>query len=137
MNLAIAAVTLVGVIQIGALWYVLRGLKRLERLETRLTRLTDALSLLTEASEAGFRSAAVEIARIAERSERPSAAASATTARRIASAVRKGRQVAEIAAEERVSEGEINLRLHLAKSAAARRLRARGQKEADHAALRA
>jgi hypothetical protein len=137
MNLAIAALTLVGVIQIGALWYVLRGLRRLDRLEARLGRLTDALSFLTETSEAGFRSTAVEIARIAERAEAPAAAASGATSRRIAKAAGKGRSTAEIASQERLSEGEISLRLHLARSAAARRLRAKGQKEADHAALRA
>jgi hypothetical protein len=137
MNLAIVALTLVGVIQLGALWYVLRGLRRLGRLEARLGHLTDALSLLTETSEAGFRSTAVEIGRIAERTSVPSAVESVTASRRIAKAARKGRSSAEIAVEERVSEGEVNLRLHLAKSAAARRLRTKTAKEADHGALRA
>jgi hypothetical protein len=137
MNLAIVALTLVGVIQVGALWYVMRGLRRLDRLDTRLGHLTDALSLLTETSEAGFRSTAVEIARISERIAVPAAAASSTTTRRIAKAVKRGRSAAEVAAEERVSEGEVNLRLHLAKSAAARRLRTKTAKEAGHGSLRA
>jgi hypothetical protein len=137
MNLAIVALSVVGVIQVGALWYVMRGLRRLDRLDTRLGHLTDALSLLTETSEAGFRSTALEVARIAERSAVPAAAASSTTTRRIAKAVTKGRSAAEVAAEERVSEGEVNLRLHLAKSAAARRLRTRTAKETNHGSLRA
>jgi hypothetical protein len=137
MNLAMVALTVVGVIQVGALWYVMRGLRRLDRLETRMGHLTDALSLLTETSEAGFRSTAVEIARIAERTAAPLAAASGTTTRRIAKAVKKGRTTAEVAAEERLSEGEVNLRLHLANSAAARRMRTQTAKETDHGALRA
>jgi hypothetical protein len=122
---------------VGALWYVVRGLRRLDRLETRLGHLTDALSLLTETSESGFRSTAVEIARIAERTASESVAASGTTTRRIARAVKKGRSTAEVAAEERLAEGEINLRLHLAKSAAARRMRTKAPKETEHGALRA
>jgi hypothetical protein len=139
MNLAIAALTLVGVIQVGALWYVLRGLRRLDHLEARLGHLTDALSLLTETSEAGFRSTASEIARIAERAESSAvpAAAAAATSRRIARAAKTGRSTADIAAEERLAEGEVNLRLHLAKSAVARRTRTKASKEADHGALRA
>jgi hypothetical protein len=137
MNLAIASLALVGTVQIGALWYVLRGLRRLDRLEARLGHLTDALSLLTETSEAGFRSAAVEIARIAERADAPTAAASSTATRRITKAAKKGRSTTEIAAQERLAEGEVNLRLHLAQAAAARRLRSKVSKEADHGALRA
>jgi hypothetical protein len=37
-----------------------------------------------------------------------------TTTRRIASAARRGRGVAEIAAREGLSEGEVRLRMHLA-----------------------
>jgi len=137
MNLAIVALALVGGIQIGALWYVMRGLRRLDRLETRLGHLIDALSLLTETSEAGFRSTAAEIARIAERTAAPAAEVSGATTRRIAKAVKKGRTAAEVAADERLSEGEVNLRLHLAESAAARRSRTKTAKEAGHGALRA
>jgi len=137
MNLAIAALTLVGVIQVGALFYVLRGLRRLGRLETRLGHLTDALSLLTETSEAGFKSTAVEIARIAERAAEPAAQTSTSATRRVAKAAKKGKTPAEIAAVERLAEGEVNLRLHLAKASAARRLRPRGSREAEHGALRA
>jgi hypothetical protein len=137
MNLAIVALALVGVVQVGALWYVVRGLRRFDRLETRVAHLTDALSLLAETSEAGFRSTAVEIARIAERATGAAAVESGTTTRRIAKAVKKGRSSAEIAAEERLAVGEVNLRLHLAKSAAARRSRTKSAKEADRGALRA
>jgi hypothetical protein len=137
MNLAIAALTLVGVVQIAALWYVVRAFRRFTRLETRLGHLTDALSLLTETSEAGFRSTAVELARIAERGAGESAVAPGTTNRRVAKAAKKGRSVAEIAAEERLAEGEVNLRLHLARSAAARRPQAKTAKETEHGALRA
>jgi DNA-binding NarL/FixJ family response regulator len=137
MNLAIVALTLVGAAQAGALWYVTRALRRLHGLETRLGHLADAISLLAETSEAGFRSTAVEIARIAERTAGTSAVESGTTTRRIAKAVKRGRSSKEIAAEERLAEGEVNLRLHLTKAAAARRMRTKSAKEDGHAALRA
>jgi hypothetical protein len=136
MNLAIMALTLVGVVEVAALCYVARGLRRLEQVDSRLSHLADALSLLTETAESGFRSTAVEIGRIAERTVTASSVAPATTVRRIATAVKKGRTPGDIAAEERMSEGEVNLRLHLAKSAAARRARTKTSKEAEHAALR-
>ena len=136
MNLAVVALTLVGVVDAAALWYVARGLRRLEHVESRLAHLTDALSLLTETAESGFRSTAVEIGRIAERTASATTAASGTASRRIASAVKKGQSTSAIAAEERMAEGEVNLRLHLAKSAAVRRARTRTSREADHGTLR-
>jgi hypothetical protein len=137
MNFAVIALTLVGVVQTAALWFAVRGLRRLDRLEARLGHLTDGLSLLTETSESGFRTTALEIGRIAERTASVSAVESGTTTRRIAKAVKKGRSTTEIAADERLAEGEVSLRLHLAKSAAARRLSAKTTKEANHGALRA
>jgi hypothetical protein len=137
MNFAVVALTLVGIVEAAALWYVARGLRRLQNVESRIGHLTDALSLLTETAESGFRSTAVEIGRIAERAASAPAAAPAAAVRRIATAVKKGRATSEIAAEERMAEGEVNLRLHLAKSAAAHRAKARATKEAGHGALRA
>lgn len=136
MNLAIITLTFVGVVEAGVLWYVARGLRRLEQVESRLGHLTDALTLLTETAEAGFRSSATEIGRISELAASGSTAASGLATRRIAAASKKGRSSADIAAEERVSEGEVNLRLHLAKSAAARRMKIRTSKEVEHGALR-
>jgi hypothetical protein len=136
MNLAIVALTLVGVVEAAALFVVARGLRRLAHVDSRLGHLTDALTLLTETAEAGFRANAAELGRVAERSVATSPAASGLVTRRIATASKKGRAASEIAAEERIAEGEVNLRLHLAKSAAARRLKTGGAREASHGSLR-
>jgi hypothetical protein len=136
MNFAVVALTLVGVVEAAAFWYVARGLRRLEHVESRLAHLNDALALLTETAESGFRSTAAEIGRIAERTAAAATATPATAVRRIASAAKKGRSTSDIAAEERLAEGEVSLRLHLAKSVAARRAKTRTPKEADHGALR-
>lgn len=137
MNLAILALALVGVIETAAFWFVVRGLRRLDRMESRLGHLTDALALLTETAESGFRSTAVEISRIAERNALTAAGMPGGATRRIAAAAKKGRAASDIAVEEQMAEGEVNLRLHLAKSAAARRLKTHSLKETSHAALRA
>jgi hypothetical protein len=137
MNLAIVALTVVGFVEAGVLWYVARGLRRLEGVESRLGHLADAMALLTETAETGFQSTASEIGRIAERTSAATAVASGLVTRRVATAAKKGRSSTEIAATERVAEGEVNLRLHLAKSAAARRLKTRSAQETGHAALRA
>ena len=137
MNFTIVALTLVGVVQAAAFWYVARGLRRLDRIEARVGHLTDTLSLLTETSESGFRSTAVEIARIAERTAAAAPAASGTTTRRITKAAKKGRTAGEIASDERLAEGEVSLRLHLAESAAVRRSTTKTAKESGHVAMRA
>jgi hypothetical protein len=135
MNLVIIALILVGIVEAAALVVVARGLRRMAHVDSRLGHLTDALTLLSETTEAGFRANAAEIERVAERSGATSAGASGLVARRITTASRRGRPAAEIAAEERIAEGEVNLRLHLAKSAAARRLRTGRGQEASHGAL--
>ena len=136
MSLAIIALTLVGLVEAGMLWYVARGLRRLDGVETRVGHLADAVALLTEAAEAGFRSNASEIGRMAEQAVAGAATPSALATRRMATAARKGRPAGDIAAAEGVSEGEVNLRLHLAKSAASRRQKAKASKEAGSGALR-
>jgi hypothetical protein len=130
MNLAIIGLTVVGIVEAAALWAVFRGLRRLDRVDSRLGQLSDALLMLTETAETGFRANAAELARVVERAGESSSAASGLVSRRIAGAAKKGRAVAEIAAQERVAEGEVNLRLHLAKSAASRRQKAGTAKEA-------
>jgi hypothetical protein len=134
MSDVVIALTVVGIAEAAALWFVVRGLRRLDRVESRLSHLTDALTLLAETAESGFRANGLEIARIAERAVATPAAARTAT-RRMASAVKKGRSVPDIAADEQVSEGEVNLRLHLAAAQAAARSKARRPKGAGNAAL--
>jgi hypothetical protein len=135
MNVAIIALILVGAAETAVLWSVARNLRRLDRVEGRLAHLSDALALLTETAEAGFRASAQEIARVAEiTAPRPVVTATGAT-RRMTAASRRGKTLSDIAAEERMSEGEVNLRLHLAK-AASTRAQARRAQEGSHAALR-
>lgn len=108
----VGAACLLLIVQIGLLWRNLSMNRTLERAETRIGHLSDALALLTETSETGFRTMASEIERIAEsggRKREPRVSVA-----RLAAAARRGRTVAEIAAAEGVSEGEVMLRLHLA-----------------------
>ncbi len=138
MTYAIFTLAAIGLIQAVLLARTIGGLRRLDRFETRLGHLADAMDLLTETTESGFRASATEIGRIAERPVTP-AARSRTTTRRVATAARRGKSVAEIAADEQVSEGEVRLRLHLADPAGAAGRRSAGpaKKEHDGGALRA
>jgi len=136
MNYAVVALTLVGAVEAIVLWVVTRRLDRLDQMDARIGHLTDALTLLTETAESGFRLNGEEIGRIAEGLAVKTATVSQAKTRRVASAARKGRPVREIAATEQVSEGEVNLRLHLAE-AAARAKQSRRSAETNHGSLRA
>jgi hypothetical protein len=99
-----------------AIWQA-RALRRtVAALEARLTRQADALALLTETSESGFALVARELERAAAT---PAKSTRRVATRRIATAARKGRTVAEIAAAEGLSESEVHLRLHMAAQAQA------------------
>lgn len=84
----------------------------LSRLEGRLSRFGEALALLTDTTQSGFASIAGELERT-DRRPVPTTTRAATS-KRIATAVRRGRTVQQIAADERVSESEIRLHLGLA-----------------------
>ena len=107
-----AAVALVGFVQAALLWRLVRLGRDLRTYDARLAHLSDALSLLTETTEASFRAVALEVERLA--ASESSLAANRASTRRVAAAARRGRSVQEIAATEKVSEGEVRLRLHLA-----------------------
>lgn len=99
------------VAQMGWLWRLSRVARALERYEQRLAQMSEAMGLLTEATESGFRAVAAEVERIAESGRvRPVAPVSVT---RLSAAAKRGRSLAEIAAAEGISEGEVALRLHL------------------------
>jgi hypothetical protein len=92
-------------------WRLIATQRALERVQTRLATQGEALSLLTDTSENGFGAIARELDRLAtpqgKSARRPST-------QRVATAARKGRSVTDIAASERVSEGEVRLRLSMA-----------------------
>ena len=87
----------------------------LERLEDRIAHLMAGVSLLTDTTETGLRDVAVEIGRMsAPKAEAPRSRPS--TQRRVARAVKIGRTIPDIAADEGVSEGEVRLHLEMEKS---------------------
>jgi hypothetical protein len=92
--------------------------RRLARLDERLAHLSAGISLLTDTAEGGLRDVALEIERLASiggKASRPKARAAAQ--RRVSSAARRGKSVQDIAAKEQMSEGEVRLRLQMAKAA--------------------
>jgi hypothetical protein len=89
----------------------LRQQKAIERLEERLGHLLAGISILTDTTEGGLRDDALELGRLGATAPKPKARAA--TARRITGAVKRGRTVRDIAAAEKLSEGEVRLRLSL------------------------
>jgi hypothetical protein len=92
-------------------WRLVAAQRALDRVQARLTNHGEALSLLTDTSENGFGAIARELERLASPEVKPARRASA---RRVATAARKGQSITDIAAAEQVSEGEIQLRLAMA-----------------------
>ena len=112
-----AALTLLSAAQAWLLWRLSRMVAATARLEDKVGHLGDALSILTETSEAGFKAIADELTRQSV----PAAPASRakTPISRLKAAARRGTSIADIAAAEHMSEGEVRLRLHLAEHAPA------------------
>jgi hypothetical protein len=86
----------------------------IERLDDRLAHLIAGVSLLTDTTEGGLRDVALEVGRLAGTGT-PARPRVRATQKRIATAVKRGRTVQEIAATEEVSEGEVRLHLQLEK----------------------
>ena len=119
MNLEIGLLAVGVAIPTGLLvWHTLATRRTVVALESRLARQADALALLTETSESGFAAIAQEMARIGSASAKVQRAPSV---RRMTTAAQRGRSLTEIAAAEQMSEGEVHLRLQLARQAAADR----------------
>jgi len=108
--------------------------RRLARMGDRLAHLTSGISLLTDTVEGGLRDIAQEIERSnpAQPARKPKARAA--TQRRVSTAARNGRSVQDIVAKEKMSEGEVRLRLQLA-GATANREKV-NSREKVHAAVR-
>ena len=132
-----AALTLLSAVQAWLLWRLSKMVAASARLEEKVGHLGDALSILTETSEAGFKAIADELTRRAVAAPAVPAR-SKTPITRIKAAARRGTSIAEIAAAEHMSEGEVRLRLHLAEHApATTRSRAKSSTEGRADALRA
>ena len=92
--------------------------RRLARLDERLAHLTAGISLLTDTAEGGLRDVAQEIERLAARDAKPARPkARAATQRRVSNASKRGKSVQDIAAKEKMAEGEVRLRLQMANAA--------------------
>jgi hypothetical protein len=111
MTLQLGLLATMLLMQSALAWRLVATQRALVRLQTRLANQGEALSLLTDTSENGFGAIARELERLAapeaKGARRPST-------RRVATAARTGRTVTDIAAAERVSEGEVRLRLSMA-----------------------
>jgi hypothetical protein len=116
---ALAALTVVILAQTAVIWRLSRRIRGAERLDRRLSHFAEALALLTDTTEAGLANVATELEQAGrQRVLRPAAPRSngrsttpRATARRIATAASSGRAVADIAADESMSESEVLLHL--------------------------
>ena len=127
-----AALTLLSAAQAWLLWRLSRMVAATARLEEKVGHLGDALSILTETSEAGFKAIADELSP-PRRGAGAVGARSKTPIARLRAAARKGTSIADIAAAEQMSEGEVRLRLHLAERAPASRARTKAAEGAADA----
>jgi hypothetical protein len=100
----------VGLAQVYFLVRLQRSAMDLMRIEERAGRLDTAVHVLTDTCETGFRSIAREIGRAPIEMSPP---AKKSANRRLRTAARTGQSVAAIAAAERMSEGEVRLRLQM------------------------
>jgi hypothetical protein len=92
--------------------------RRLVRLDERLAHLTAGISLLTDTAEGGLRDVAQEVERLAAQGAKPiRPRVRAATQRRVSNAAKRGKSVQDIAAKEKMAEGEVRLRLQMANSA--------------------
>lgn len=118
LNLVLAGVVLLVAVRL------VRALRHTVELENRVTRLQEGVNLLSDATETGLRLVMTELERLSELASEPPPArtrgTSRPTAAGVRAAARRGETVQEIAARERVSEGEVRLRLTLAEATATR-----------------
>lgn len=105
------ALTVIVVAQTAMLWSVWSMLRRPARTDDRLAHFAEALALLTDTTEAGLANVALELESTRRRT--PRGTSRAATAKRIATAVRKGRSIEDIVATEAISESEIRLHLRM------------------------
>ncbi len=110
------ALLVLAVVLIVLSYKLLRRLAMLKSVESRMGRLNDALELLTEATETGFRSTGAELQRVA--AVQRHGQGPLELQRRLERAAEAGESMRDIASEEGVAEGEVELRLHLSKAQA-------------------
>jgi hypothetical protein len=98
------------------LW-MLRRMGELGHMRERLSRLADGLALLTDTTESGLSTLLREVQQVSRKAPaRP--ASRASVSKRIATAMRQGGDIGEVALHEALSESEVRLHLTLAELAA-------------------
>lgn len=112
MTYVTSVLVVVAVVQTWLAWKLARSIKTLPRLEDRVAHLAHSLALLTDTTEGCFQAVATELN---DRQARATAARRDTRQRRVVGAAKRGRSVSQIAAQEAVSESEVELRLHFAR----------------------
>lgn len=91
---------------------LLRQLSRIRRLQGQYEQLNTAVTLLTEATESGFRWTTAELQRVTAIVRRNRS--TQDVQHRLEQAVTLGKTARQIAGEEGLPEGEVQLRIHLA-----------------------
>lgn len=109
---AAAGLATLGLAQLLLLWKVVRSTRAAADANARVAQLTSALELLTDTTEEGFVNVAAELGRLGAKPLAPAASRRATT-KRIATAVKRGRSIEEIAIAESLSESEVRLHVGL------------------------
>jgi hypothetical protein len=122
-GLVFTVFVLIAAVQAWCLWRVRRTLVALLPLEERVTRLNYSLGLLVDTTQGCFDALAAQVAQRTEAvppapavtASRPATASRQQRQRRVVGAAKRGRTVAQIAAEEAVAEGEVALRVQMAR----------------------
>jgi hypothetical protein len=106
------ALALLALGQTVMIWRMSKHVRAVARVNERLSHFAEALALLADTTEAGLANVAQELERTGGR--RAARASARSASKRITTAVRRGRSIEEIAANEALSESEVRLHLQLA-----------------------
>lgn len=98
--------------QVWCLRAVRVSLKALPSLDERVSRLTRSVTLLVDTTEGCFEAVSTQIARNDDTAVTPRRQ---QRQRRVVGAAKRGRTITQIAAEEDVAEGEVALRVRMAR----------------------
>jgi hypothetical protein len=97
--------------QAWCLWRVTASLRALLPLEERVSRLTRSVTLLVDTTEGCFEALSAQIVRTGD----TATANRQQRQRRVVGAAKRGRSIPQIAAEEALAEGEVALRVRMAR----------------------
>jgi hypothetical protein len=108
------ALAAANVAQLVVLAWFVRRVREMAQIQGRVARLTDAMTLLTDTTEAGLTTLIREM-ELSRRQNVARTAPRASVARRVMAAHDTGQDLASIACDEALSEGEIHLHLAMAR----------------------